>query len=178
MPFTKLVFFSEGVVPEAKKFGARINFVTLLDRAPDGDTRWSVLRVSIYDKPDYWLQIVDVNFLSLLLLYFFRKYLTIKQRCVGNVRWYACTFCHKEFKKPSDLIRHLRVHTQEKPFKVCARRRDFSSSSPTFTPACIFLVYLLSSFVRFEIYNDSTRTHAFECQTLRLRFLRQNIRVS
>ncbi|XP_011870843.1 PREDICTED: zinc finger protein 236-like isoform X3 [Vollenhovia emeryi] len=47
-----------------------------------------------------------------------RKYLTIKQRCVGNVRWYACSFCPKEFKKPSDLIRHLRVHTQEKPFKV------------------------------------------------------------
>lgn len=86
---------SEGI-PEAKKFGARINFVTLLDRAPDGDTR---------------------------------KYLTIKQRCVGNVRWYACTFCHKEFKKPSDLIRHLRVHTQEKPFKCTYCHRSFALKS-------------------------------------------------
>lgn len=49
---------------------------------------------------------------------FTHRYLTIKQRCIGNVRWHACSFCPKEFKKPSDLIRHLRVHTQEKPFKV------------------------------------------------------------
>ncbi|XP_029032628.2 zinc finger protein 236-like isoform X2 [Osmia bicornis bicornis] len=81
---------------ETKKLGARTNFVTLLDRAPDGGTR---------------------------------KYLTIKQRCVGNIRWYACTFCHKEFKKSSDLIRHLRVHTQEKPFKCTHCYRSFALKS-------------------------------------------------
>ncbi|XP_025994826.1 zinc finger protein 236 isoform X2 [Solenopsis invicta] len=58
-----------------------------------------------------------------------RKYLTIKQRCVGNVRWYACLFCPKEFKKPSDLIRHLRVHTQEKPFKCMYCVRSFALKS-------------------------------------------------
>ncbi|XP_012282703.1 zinc finger protein 236 [Orussus abietinus] len=58
-----------------------------------------------------------------------KKYVTIKQRSIGNVRWYSCSFCHKEFKKPSDLIRHLRVHTQEKPFKCSSCFRTFALKS-------------------------------------------------
>ncbi|KYB28575.1 zinc finger protein 236 [Tribolium castaneum] len=46
-----------------------------------------------------------------------RRYL-VKQKKVNDVRWYICNYCNKEFKKPSDLIRHTRVHTREKPF-VC-----------------------------------------------------------
>lgn len=61
----------------------------------------------------------------------FRKYVTIKQRRIGSIRWYACSFCHKEFKKPSDLIRHIRVHTQERPFKCAHCPRSFALKSTT-----------------------------------------------
>ncbi|XP_043480942.1 zinc finger protein 236-like isoform X2 [Leptopilina heterotoma] len=58
-----------------------------------------------------------------------RKYVTIKQRHVGDMLWFICTFCQKEFKKPSDLIRHLRIHTQEKPFKCSHCSRSFALKS-------------------------------------------------
>lgn len=48
-----------------------------------------------------------------------RKYV-VKHRKTGSVRWYICSSCAKDFKKPSDLIRHIRTHTKEKPFKVKA----------------------------------------------------------
>lgn len=46
-----------------------------------------------------------------------RKYL-VRLKKSGDTRWYICNYCSKEFKKPSDLIRHIRVHTKEKPYKV------------------------------------------------------------
>ena len=46
-----------------------------------------------------------------------RRYL-VMQKKVNDVKWYICSYCSKEFKKPSDLIRHTRVHTREKPFSV------------------------------------------------------------
>jgi uncharacterized C2H2 Zn-finger protein len=36
-----------------------------------------------------------------------------------------CYICNKEFKKPSDLIRHMRVHTGERPFKCSKCAEDF-----------------------------------------------------
>lgn len=41
----------------------------------------------------------------------------IRHNKVNDMQWYYCNHCSK-VKKPSDLIRHLRVHTKEKPFQV------------------------------------------------------------
>lgn len=46
------------------------------------------------------------------------------KKYTGKMQWhgrkvtYGCSFCAKAFKKPSDLVRHIRTHTREKPFKV------------------------------------------------------------
>ncbi|XP_029830192.2 zinc finger protein 236 isoform X2 [Ixodes scapularis] len=50
-------------------------------------------------------------------------------RMVGNVRWHQCMYCTKEFKKPSDLVRHIRIHTQEKPYKCSHCFRAFAVKS-------------------------------------------------
>ncbi|XP_063221108.1 zinc finger protein 236-like [Bacillus rossius redtenbacheri] len=57
-----------------------------------------------------------------------RRYI-IRQRKVGNVRWHQCSYCSKEFKKPSDLVRHIRIHTHEKPYKCTGCFRAFAVKS-------------------------------------------------
>ena len=48
---------------------------------------------------------------------------------INGVRWHQCTYCSKEFKKPSDLVRHIRIHTHEKPYKCSQCYRAFAVKS-------------------------------------------------
>lgn len=50
-------------------------------------------------------------------------------RKVGSVTWHQCPFCSKEFKKPSDLVRHTRIHSHEKPYKCTQCFRAFAVKS-------------------------------------------------
>uniref|UniRef100_S4RJ24 Zinc finger protein 236 n=1 Tax=Petromyzon marinus TaxID=7757 RepID=S4RJ24_PETMA len=50
-------------------------------------------------------------------------------RRVNGVRWHMCPYCNKEFKKPSDLVRHIRIHTHEKPYKCTQCFRAFAVKS-------------------------------------------------
>lgn len=58
---------------------------------------------------------------------------TMRQRRMGSVRWHQCTYCSKEFKKPSDLVRHVRIHTHEKPYKCKFCLRAFAVRSSLVT---------------------------------------------
>lgn len=40
-----------------------------------------------------------------------------------------CDHCNKSFKKPSDLVRHIRIHTGEKPFACHICTRSFTVKS-------------------------------------------------
>ena len=48
---------------------------------------------------------------------------------INGIRWHQCTSCSKEFKKPSDLVRHMRIHSHEKPYKCTQCFRAFAVKS-------------------------------------------------
>ncbi|XP_052231983.1 zinc finger protein 236-like isoform X2 [Dreissena polymorpha] len=50
-------------------------------------------------------------------------------RKVENTVFHLCAFCQKEFKKPSDLIRHTRIHSHEKPYRCTQCFRAFAVKS-------------------------------------------------
>ncbi|XP_045473262.1 zinc finger protein 236-like isoform X2 [Harmonia axyridis] len=56
------------------------------------------------------------------------KVYSLIQKYEGPNKVYICSYCDKAYKKPSDLIRHIRTHTKEKPFK-CHCGRSFALKS-------------------------------------------------
>ncbi|KAJ8683054.1 hypothetical protein QAD02_018846 [Eretmocerus hayati] len=49
----------------------------------------------------------------------------LKQRFINKYRFYECNYCNKKFRKPSDLVRHIRIHTLERPYKCKVCKRGF-----------------------------------------------------
>jgi len=61
------------------------------------------------------VHIILITFISLQLQ---TKIMKQTKRGTKHKTMYKCTICLKSFQKPSQLMRHIRVHTGEKPFKV------------------------------------------------------------
>ncbi|VDK52027.1 unnamed protein product [Gongylonema pulchrum] len=52
-----------------------------------------------------------------------------KERQVDAMKTHSCDVCDRSFKKPSDLVRHKRVHTGEKPYSCGICERSFRVKS-------------------------------------------------
>jgi len=66
-----------------------------------------------------------------------------------------CSTCGKSFKKPSDLIRHVRIHTGEKPYRCEQCGREFTVKSTLDshikTHGTGMLVHFIHSFISVKV---------------------------
>lgn len=47
-------------------------------------------------------------------------------RRVGKISYRQCIYCSKEFRKSCDLVRHIRIHTHDRPYKCSQCYRSFT----------------------------------------------------
>ena len=52
-----------------------------------------------------------------IYFFFYRQYV-VEYRTEGSIRFLLCTHCPKRFKKPLDLVCHLRIHNSIMSYKV------------------------------------------------------------
>ena len=89
-----------------------------------------------------YVELAELLLLLLLTVYYllllYRQYV-VEYRMEGSVRFLLCTHCPKRFKKPLDLVRHLRIHNSIMPYKVIVlfmiECRHFSSATFSFYSA-------------------------------------------
>jgi len=102
------------------------------------------------------------------------RHYNVKFKVEDCIRWLFCPHCPKRFKKPLDLVRHLRIHNSIKPFKVTLGhsivvfyRHSFDNN--------MFLVSYLPQIFSTEINIDISSKFAYRKQKLRMSFVPKEI---
>ena len=113
---TLLLFLSHCIRPSTEQFRRRkqVSWANhVYHRRWPGKRRITIASLNIY----------SFVIMAIVLLNFFlwHRHYNVKFKVEDCIRWLFCPHCPKRFKKPLDLVRHLRIHNSIKPFKVVFR---------------------------------------------------------